>query len=559
MKYRVISILFFISLAAQAEAQYNQLTIPDTISGTTFDLTARDTFKQMISGNQTITAGINGNWWGPTLIWNKGDVVHITVHNQLQDTTTIHWHGMHLPAIMDGGPHQTIPPYTTWSPYWQVTNNAGLYWYHPHLHMEAEKQMNSGMGGLIIVRDSIESSLALPRTYGVDDIPIVLTDRKFDGSNQIVSNASFGDSMMVNGVLRPQYTLPSQVLRLRILDAATERNYNLGFSDNRNFYIITTDGGLLDTPVAVNRFMISPGERIEILLNLSGQNGTSFDLMAYNSALPQNISGGESFTTGPFVNYLGHKDFNILHLNVGAATSNAIIAMPTTLTTNTFYNVSSAQLTRIVALTDTPIGPGPNFLLNHHFFDMNTIDYTVPINNTEIWEINSTSTFGHPFHIHDVQFHIISRNGVAAPDYEQGWKDVVFVKAMENVQFITRFADYSDSLHPYMFHCHIALHEDQGTMGQFVVGSSPAGLKNVVNNKMKLYPNPGAGKLYFEMKDNISIAEAVIMNPNGQTVLMSSPKSGKGVLDVSSLSNGVYFIKLLDTEGQSYIKSYLKE
>src|SRR5438045_7239614 len=115
----VFATAFFVSYFLQAQS-YNPMTIPNTMVGTTFNLTERDTFKQMVAGNQTVTAGINGNWWGPTMIWNKGDVIQVNVNNQLQDTTTIHWHGMHLPAIMDGGPHQPILPYTTWSPYWRV-------------------------------------------------------------------------------------------------------------------------------------------------------------------------------------------------------------------------------------------------------------------------------------------------------------------------------------------------------------------------------------------------------------------------------------------------------
>ncbi len=92
-------------------AQYNTLLIPDTISGTTFNLIIKDTFAQFRTGNQTITGAINKNkFWGPTLIMNKGDAVTMNVTNKLNDSTTIHWHGMHFPAIMDGGPHQIIPP-----------------------------------------------------------------------------------------------------------------------------------------------------------------------------------------------------------------------------------------------------------------------------------------------------------------------------------------------------------------------------------------------------------------------------------------------------------------
>lgn len=494
------------------------------------------------------------------MIWNKGDVVHINVQNNLADTTTIHWHGMHLPAIMDGGPHQPIPPYTTWSPYWQVENNAGLYWYHPHLHMMALKQLTEGIGGLIIIRDSVESSLNLPRQYGVDDIPLIFTDRRFDASNQFV-DAPYGDSLLTNGVVHAQYTLPAQVVRLRMLDAATERSYNIGFSDNRTFYVITTDGGLVNAPVPVTRALISAGERVEILVNLSGQAGTSVDLKAYNSALSSQIPGGESFTTGPFANALGHIDFNLLHINIGAATSSPVTAIPSTLTTNAFYSPSSTTVTRTLSIIDSVAGgPGPTFLLNHRFFDMNNIDYQVPLGDTEVWEIVSTSNFSHPFHIHDVQFYILSINGAAPPAYQQGWKDVVLVPAQQTVRFITRFSDYADSTKPYMFHCHIAGHEDAGMMGQFVVGNAPAGITNVANNsKLKLYPNPTKGLLNFEMPADIIIRRAEVINVNGQCLLQVELNSSSSQLNVSSLRHGLYFLRLTDNSGQVYIKAYLME
>lgn len=559
---RKIVLLVLLSLAVtNLKAQYNPLWIPDTLAGTTFNLTIRDTFTQILTGNQTITGGINGSFWGPTMIWNKGDVVHVNVNNQLMDTTTIHWHGMHLPALMDGGPHQPIAPYTTWSPYWKVDNNAALYWYHPHLHMMAQEQLEMGVGGMIIVRDPVESALALPRTYGVDDIPLALTDRKFDGLNQFVP-ASYGDSMMTNGVVRAQHTIPAQVVRLRLLDAAIERSYNIGFSDNRTFYVITTDGGLVNAPVAVTRFLLSAGERVEILVNCTGQSGTSVDLKAFNSELNAQTPGGESFPVGaPLANALGHADFNILHLNISAATAGAITTIPTSLVTNTFYPESSAVATRTVTISDSAIGPGgPTFIINHKLFAMDEIDYHVPLDNTEIWEIKSTSGFGHPFHIHDVEFHILDINGTPPPAYQDGWKDVVFVPRNTTVRFIAKFNDYSDSLKPYMFHCHIATHEDIGMMGQFVVGNSPAGIMNTaLNRKMKVYPNPVKGLLHFEMEEQIVVADATIINMRGQVVAHHALNASRGELDVSTLPNGLYFLKLTDKEGKTYVKSYLME
>jgi blue copper oxidase len=558
---RLITSLFFtLAIASTCHAQYNTLRIPDTLSGTTFNLTAKDTFTQIAPGNQTIVAALNGDWWGPTLILRKGDVVHMNVTNKLNDTTTIHWHGMHLPAIMDGGPHQPVPPNTTWSPYWKVDNNAGTYWYHPHLHMMALQQITEGLGGLIIVRDSLESSLNLPRTYGVDDIPLVLTDRKFDAMNQF-NVAPYGDSMMVNGVLRAQYTVPAQVVRLRVLNAATERSYNIGFSDNRTFYVITTDGGLVNVPVPVTRLLLSAGERAEILLNCTGQSGTTVDLKAYNSVLTPQIPGGELFTAGPLVNALGHADFNILHMNIGPATASLVTTIPTTLTTNTFYSESSASVTRTVTITDSTVGPGgPAFLINHKFFDITRIDYHVPLDNVEIWQLTSTSNFSHPFHIHDVEFSILDINGAAPPPEQQGWKDVVLLQAHQTVRFIAKFSDYSDSLKPYMFHCHIAGHEDANMMGQFVVGNSPAGIMNVAkNSRMRLYPNPSQGLLNFEMEDGVVIKHAAVINTSGQTVSNFELNAAKAELNVSELPRGIYFLRLTDALGETYIKTCLLE
>ncbi len=467
------SLLILLFTSSSLFAQYNTLWIPDTLSGTTFNLNIKDTFSQIRTGQQTLTAGINNKFWGPTLFINKGDTVHMNVRNYLNDSTTLHWHGMHLPAVMDGGPHQVIPPGTLWQPFWKVTNNAATYWYHPHLHEMTQEQMTKGIGGLIIVRDAIESALPLPRQYGIDDIPLVLTDRDFTTANQF-SVVPYGDSSMVNGVLSPQYTIPSQVVRFRVLNAAIERSYNLGFSDNRSFYVITSDGGLLNTPVSLTRYLLHAGERIEILVNCTGQSGTSVNLKAYNSTLSQQTPGGDFFPNGPFANALARIDFNVLHLNIGSLTSNPITAIPTALTTVNTIPSADANITRNLTINDTTIAgvQGAAFILNHRLFNINYNDYTVPLNNTEIWQITNSGNFGHPFHIHDVEFNILSVSGAAPAAAQAGWKDVVFVPSQSTVKFIAKFDDYADNIHPFMYHCHISLHEDEGMMGQFVVGST---------------------------------------------------------------------------------------
>ncbi len=559
---KAFAVAFFVS-SVPLKAQYNALWIPDTLSGKTFNLTMKDTFSQMIpTGNQTITAGINGKFWGPTLFINKGDSVFMNVVNKTNDSTTIHWHGMHLPAVMDGGPYQVIPAGTTWKPYWKMTNDAATYWYHPHLHEKTQEHITKGLGGLIIVRDSVESALALPRKYGVDDIPLVLSDRSFTANQFKV--VPYGDSMIVNGVLRPQLGVPAQVVRFRVLNAAVERSYNLGFGDNRKFYIIASDAGLLSTPVAVTQYLLHVGERIEILVDFSGQNNTSIDLKAYNSTLAQNIAGGDKFPNGPFANALARIDFNIIHFNIGAQTSSPITNIPTALRTITRINTATAGVTRALTITDSMIAGnnGVSFVINHKLFVYGFNNYTVPLNNTEIWQITSTSNFGHPFHIHDVSFNVVSSGGSDPVAAQAGWKDVVFVPANSTVKFIAKFDDYADASHPFMYHCHIALHEDEGMMGQFVVKNTSTPTSDInTNANFSVYPNPTNSKIFVQLNDaSASVYYVKIIDGVGRTMYMLPRPQLENGIDISHFSPGLYFLQLTDfNTKQVSTQKFIKE
>jgi bilirubin oxidase len=448
---------------------YNPLWIPDTLTGTSFDLTLAASSKALRDGAETPTYGYNGaSFWGPTLIMNKGDVVQINVHNDLPEDTTTHWHGFHIPATWDGGPHQVIPAGTTWSPSFEVKNKASTYWYHPHLHMMTKRQLTLGAGGLIIVRDPEEAALALPRTYGVDDIPLVLTSRRFLDDNSFDDSPAYGDYLLTNGVMRAEVSLPAQVVRLRILNAEIERAYNLGFSDNRTFYVIGTDGGLVNAPVPVTRVPLYTGERVEILVDLSQDApGATLDMQAFNGGQPFGFPGGEPQTTGQFGSLLNNTTFDVLHINVAAKGAGAITAIPTALASNTYWTDADLTSSRTLHITD--MGPGTPFTFDGQSYDPNVINQTVSLNAVEKWTIVNGVTFSHAFHIHDVQFKIVSRSTGPVPDYEQGWKDTVHVFKNETVSFIARFDDFASSTDPYMYHCHMANHEDEGTMGQFLV------------------------------------------------------------------------------------------
>ena len=453
----------------------NPLIVPEVMTGTTFNLNLHPTTKQFYSGTATNTYAYNNMlFWGPTLIMNKGDWVQMNVTNNLvADTTTTHWHGFHIPAIMDGGPHQTIPAGTTWTPSFKVDNNAGLYWYHPHLHEKTQEHLSYGAGGLIIIRDPIESALNLPRTYGVDDIPLALTSRRFTGNQIVTTNSEYGDVMVVNGTLNAQVTLPKQYVRIRMLNAEMERSYNLGFSDGRTFYQIATDGGLVNAPIALTRLVLAVGERCEILVDLTNDTiGSTFNLQAFNSGQANDFPGGEPATTGQFGSLLNNTTFSILKINVGAQTASPVLTRPTTLTTNTFYTAGQVTNTRTVTITNGFPGTGLPFSFDSTVYSPTLINQNVNLNAIEQWNITNTSGFSHSFHIHDIQFKITARTGgnnAGVKAYEDGWKDVLFVGQNQTVSFITKFDGFASNSNPFMYHCHFPGHEDGGLMGQFVV------------------------------------------------------------------------------------------
>jgi blue copper oxidase len=216
-------LLLVLGFWSSAQAQ-NLIPIPDTLSGADIYLSIADSNQQFYPGINTPTIGYNGRYLGPTILLNKGQNVAMHVTNMLADTTTTHWHGLHVAPINDGSPHNPIIAGDTWLPSFAVMDNAATYWYHPHLHGKTMDQVLKGAAGLIIVRDSIESSLNLPRTYGVDDIPVVCQFQTIDGNTkQIVLDDELDNATMVNGTINAMVNVPAQVVRLRLLNASSHR------------------------------------------------------------------------------------------------------------------------------------------------------------------------------------------------------------------------------------------------------------------------------------------------------------------------------------------------
>ncbi len=548
---RKLLILAMLGFAHGCIAQH-QLYIPDTLSGTSFNLTVHRDSVQLKPGKFTQTFGINTNaYLGPTLLLKKGDSISMNVHNQMGDTTTMHWHGLHVAPKNDGGPFSMIMPGMSWNPMFVVRNNAASYWYHPHMMGKTAEQAIKGDAGFIIVRDNTEATLTLPRTYGVDDIPVIVQSFELDTNNQFMPKGMVDSIVLVNGTDSPYVNMPAQVVRMRLLNASGERTFNFGFTANRSFKIIASDNGLLQAPVNTTRIRTAPGERYEILLDLTGLNGQTLYLMSYASELPMGVQGGPTMPmpagSPPMNSPLNGIDFNILQVNVVAPTASPVTTIPIALAVDTPITESLLHTTRSINMTadSMMVMDGP-FYFNHNLFDMMRIDYRIPVNNVEVWTLLDSTMVAHPFHLHDVHFYILDRNGNPPPLYERGRKDVLMIEPNETVRFIAQFTDFADTTTPYMYHCHILMHEDDGMMGQFIVTpGSPIGVGTIDNSRgAKLFPNPAHETVTISTNNMGKEATVTTTDLTGRVLFHSTSTQDQLQLNIAEWPKGMYLINI---------------
>jgi bilirubin oxidase len=489
----------------------------------------------------------------------------MNVENQLNDTSTVHWHGLHVPAADDGGPHTPIMAGATWSPDFVVMNNASMYWYHPHLHMKTGMQAMRGAAGLIIVLDPEEAELNLPRRYGEDDFPLVVQTQELNTNNQILWRGMHDSIIMVNGTINPGLDVPAQVIRLRLLNAAQERNFNFGLSGNRDFYVIGNDGGLIPQPVNVNRIRLSPGERAEILVDLTGMSGQVLYLMSYASELPPGVQGGPPMMGMDTSMYspLNGIDFNMLQLQVVSPLDNPVTSVPASLVEFSSWLPEMADTTRFINITaENMMSMDGPFFFNNQLFEMERIDQQIPLNNLEIWSISNETMVAHPFHIHDVQFFVLDRDGISVSAEEAGYKDVVMVGPNETVNLITKFEDFADTTLPYMYHCHILMHEDDGMMGQFIVvpeASLDVNELGYSTEGFTIYPNPAVDKLQlkFNEKNKIGSFNYQIFNVTGICVEQGI-STDNGFIRLKNLYPGLYILTV-SLEDKKIFKEFIKQ
>jgi len=468
-----------------------------TIGGTaSYTLAVRE-FNQQLHSQLPPTRvwGYGGGYPGPTIVASTGNPVTVTWINDLRDAqgnlrTThylpvdlclqgpdtegptarivTHLHGGHVPAAVDGYPENTLLPGEQTTYVYPNNQDAATLWYHDHAMGITRLNVIMGMAGFYLLKDAVENGLGLPS--GAFEIGLAIQDRSFnpDGSFQYPAmwmEHFFGDKILVNGKVWPYLNVKKGKYRFRLLNGSTSRVYTLSLSNGAPFWVIGDEGGLLPSPLRRTALTITPGERLDVVVDFQPYGNNTQIVMQNSAPAPYPGEPGEGVIP------------NVMKFIVTPGGGAHTAPLHTFLRSVPPIPESEAIRTRTLELYKVPDEcTGQRWSING--LRWGDITERVGLGTTEIWRWVNRSGFMHPMHMHLVQFQVLDRqsfvivDGVVTPtesptppdSTERGWKDTVPVYPLEIVRVIARFEDYAGK---YAYHCHILEHEEHEMMRQF--------------------------------------------------------------------------------------------
>jgi suppressor of ftsI/bilirubin oxidase len=492
----------------------NRLRVPGA-SGLYATVGAKDVRQITVSEqNFEVLPGLPSPFWAyvaevggkrllnPTLLARRGDRIKLRMINRLKQPTIIHWHGLTNDERNDGVGHYQVAPGESFEYAFTVRDRAANYWYHPHPHDIAGEQAYMGLAGLLIVKDDDEEKLAraLDLTLGVTDIPLVIQDRSFSFEGKLEYKLSrdqmfmgfLGEEILVNLTPRPYFDAARRIYRFRILNGSNARSYRLALAQGArmlDYYLIGTDGGLLEQPRKVREVFIGAAQRLDVLLDLrvaSGNEPVFLKSLAFDPM--HNESVDEKTGKPAAATAQGGADPHAAHAAPGAIADGAEMPLLR-------INIESSpeytrqipsQLSRLPKVAATAGEPRRftlghdgkgNWTINGWRFNMHETPVTVQRGARETWLLqNNRASMPHPVHIHGFQFRVLERRGSPAQvtalatrrngllPQDAGLLDTVLVWPGESVRISLDFAHPFPGDQTYMFHCHNLEHEDIGMM-----------------------------------------------------------------------------------------------
>jgi FtsP/CotA-like multicopper oxidase with cupredoxin domain len=410
------------------------------------DLEAREVDWEFVPGRRTRAWTFGGSVPGPTIEAQVGDVLEIRLTNHLPEPTVVHWHGLRIPAAMDGTEmvQRPVAPGETFTYRFRVPD-AGTFWYHSHFNETV--QLERGLYGALVVRAPDEPVFDADRTLVLDDVELE-TDGQIRPPGWWIEShdGREGSIRLVNGRQEPEIRMAAgQIERWRIVNAASARYVRLSVG-GRPFRIIGTGGGLIPSPVTVTEVLLPAAGRTEIAVGPFAAGETlRIETLPFNRGSFKTHKKPELFATvrvgatAPSRARLPDRLREIEPLVTGPVTPNREVRLGFSLGTKhgVEFNINREQ---------------------HHYAE------PVRVGELQIWDVSNRSPVHHPFHLHGFFFQVLEVNG-NAPDH-LSWEDTVNVPAFGSVR-IAWLPD--DRPGGWMYHCHILEHHAAGMMAHFEV------------------------------------------------------------------------------------------
>jgi blue copper oxidase len=430
----------------------------------------------------------------PTLFARSGGRLKVALENRLGDDTTIHWHGFAVDEANDGSGLHPVRHGESRTYDFEIRNRAGLYWYHAHPHGQTGMQVHKGLAGLVVVEDDEELVLqkALGLTWGVDDLALSISDKQFGLRNKIVHEVGaddwVGDKVLINWTPDPVFEARRGWLRLRLANTSNARLYCIGFDDEDRkrlaFHLLGTDGGLLDRPYRMDSVFLGPGQRVDVLLDLSAHAPGELLMMRSVVYDPMENDVGigppEDFAMEhPGAMPMG-EDLGLMLIRVTGKPGGASGTLPERLSTHA-VGIREDAARRPFRLWIQDTGRWMINHWNHHLAHGKDV-FEIARGSVERWDItNDMRSMPHPMHLHGFQFVVTGRANspkqvsTRAIDprgrtpQDTGLLDTVLIWPGETVSIQIDFSQPYTGRQRYMLHCHNLEHEDQGMMIGFAV------------------------------------------------------------------------------------------
>ncbi len=416
------------------------------------DLEAFEASKQYEPGRVTPVWTYNGTVPGPLIDAQVGDRLLAHFKNSLPESTTIHWHGVRLPAAMDGTlrMQDPVPPGESFEYEFEL-KDPGLFWFHPHIR--SDEQIEKGLYGVIRVRGTSEPEVDQESIWVLDDVN-VLPDGSLsmylDDNSKMLGRQ--GNTLLINGQPNARLTWRSGTLqRVRIVNVANGRFFNLSLP-GYTWRVIGTDGGLLPAAYETERLLLSPGERYDVLVIPDEDPGAELSLM--NDPYERGHDTGQE------------APMRVATIAITDEESLAGRSFPDT--TAELEAFADGPTDHVLELNEELNGEDLLFTVNGATFpDVPLIEAAV--GDLLRFEVNNTSEMDHPFHVHGTFFQVLSSAGGATAMEMLANKDTVIVPQMSTLRFAARF----DEPGGWMYHCHILEHAEGGMMGEIDIQPAP--------------------------------------------------------------------------------------